>query len=71
MSALAWTCPACKETVPFDKGLAVAAILAHADEKGCGPVCRICKGSGADPMSDNVNWLPCGVCRGTGKASAK
>jgi hypothetical protein len=26
--------------------------------------CPTCKGTGADPMSDNVNWLPCGTCHG-------
>ena len=29
--------------------------------------CPYCKGHGADPLSDNVNWLPCGECRGSGR----
>jgi hypothetical protein len=29
--------------------------------------CTICKGTGADPMSDNVNWLPCTQCSGNGR----
>ncbi len=29
--------------------------------------CPYCKGHGADPLSDNVNWLPCGECHGTGR----
>jgi hypothetical protein len=28
--------------------------------------CTVCGGTGADPLSDNLNWLPCGHCRGTG-----
>lgn len=27
-------------------------------------VCRTCKGTGRDPMSDTMNWLPCPTCRG-------
>jgi len=30
--------------------------------------CQACHGTGADPMSDTVNSLPCGMCGGTGKA---
>lgn len=30
--------------------------------------CRVCGGHGADPASDNTNWLPCGACGGTGLA---
>ena len=29
-------------------------------------VCPVCKGTGANPASDNLNWLPCGACDGTG-----
>lgn len=29
--------------------------------------CPTCHGTGADPMSDNLNWLPCWPCKGTGK----
>ena len=29
--------------------------------------CPHCKGHGADPLSDNVNWLPCQTCRGSGR----
>lgn len=29
--------------------------------------CSDCGGHGADPMSDNVNWMPCRKCQGTGK----
>jgi hypothetical protein len=25
--------------------------------------CRICKGTGRNPMSDIVNWLPCSACQ--------
>lgn len=32
--------------------------------------CQVCRGSGAEPLSDNVNWLPCSACRGTGKRRA-
>lgn len=32
--------------------------------------CKVCRGHGADPMSDNTNWLPCGSCGGTGKKRA-
>lgn len=28
--------------------------------------CLVCRGSGRDPMSDNVNWLPCSSCGGSG-----
>jgi hypothetical protein len=28
--------------------------------------CPNCGGHGADPASDNVNWLPCKRCNGTG-----
>jgi DnaJ-class molecular chaperone len=38
------------------------ALDAEADEP-----CPRCRGHGADPMSDNVNWLPCGQCEGSGK----
>lgn len=30
------------------------------------PKCRECGGHGADPLSDNVNWLPCKSCGGSG-----
>ena len=30
-------------------------------------LCLVCKGTGRNPMSDNVNWLPCSTCNGTGK----
>lgn len=30
-------------------------------------VCRVCKGTGADPLSDNLNWLPCSHCGGSGQ----
>lgn len=33
--------------------------------------CRACNGHGADPMSDNVNWLPCRSCNGVGKVYRK
>ena len=36
-----------------------------------GRKCRACGGHGADPMSDNVNWLPCGQCGGTGREAPK
>lgn len=26
-------------------------------------VCAYCKGTGADPLSDNLNWLPCTSCK--------
>ena len=29
--------------------------------------CPYCKGHGADPLSDNVNWLPCSECHGSGR----
>jgi len=29
--------------------------------------CPYCGGHGADPMSDNVAWLPCPTCKGTGQ----
>jgi len=28
--------------------------------------CPVCHGTGADPMSDTLNSLPCGMCGGTG-----
>ena len=28
--------------------------------------CPECRGHGADPLSDNLNWLPCRSCGGTG-----
>lgn len=28
--------------------------------------CTVCRGSGRDPLSDNVNWLPCLTCGGAG-----
>lgn len=30
--------------------------------------CLSCRATGRDPASDNLNWLPCVVCGGTGKA---
>ena len=30
--------------------------------------CPVCHGTGADPMSDTLNSLPCWTCGGTGKA---
>jgi DnaJ-class molecular chaperone len=32
--------------------------------------CRVCTGHGAAPGSDNVNWLPCTQCGGTGYESS-
>lgn len=29
--------------------------------------CRVCGGTGRDPGSDNVNWLACVTCAGSGK----
>jgi hypothetical protein len=29
--------------------------------------CPACRGSGAQPLSDNLNWLPCWSCGGTGR----
>lgn len=29
--------------------------------------CRVCRGTGADPLSDNLNWLPCSHCKGSGQ----
>lgn len=29
--------------------------------------CNTCRGTGRDPLSDNVNWLPCTQCGGTGE----
>lgn len=29
-------------------------------------ICHVCRGTGADPMSDIVNWLPCTNCNGKG-----
>jgi len=31
--------------------------------------CPECKGHGADPLSDNVNWLPCKTCGGDGRVA--
>lgn len=28
--------------------------------------CKVCNGTGRDPGSDNVNWLPCSACGGKG-----
>jgi len=33
--------------------------------------CRVCQGTGANPLSDNVNFLPCAECRGTGTAPVR
>lgn len=44
----------------------VESVLAALARTG-GEVCHVCKGTGRDPMSDNVNWLPCNSCNGTGK----
>lgn len=30
------------------------------------PACRACNGTGRADGSDNVNWLPCGTCFGSG-----
>lgn len=30
-------------------------------------LCDVCGGHGANPGSDNTNWLPCVDCHGTGK----
>lgn len=32
--------------------------------------CATCGGHGADPMSDNVNWLPCATCGGSGNVKS-
>ena len=32
--------------------------------------CRICEGTGRDPMSDNANWLTCSHCGGSGQEPA-
>lgn len=32
----------------------------HADS------CSVCNGTGANPLSDNRNWLPCTECNGSG-----
>lgn len=33
----------------------------------CCVQCHVCKGHGADPMSDNLHWLPCSYCKGRGR----
>ena len=30
--------------------------------------CKYCCGTGRNPLSDNLNWLPCSSCSGTGQA---
>jgi hypothetical protein len=32
--------------------------------------CKICEGTGRDPMSDNGNWLTCSHCGGSGQEPA-
>lgn len=39
--------------------------IAHIDEPD---PCPVCCGTGANPLSDNLNWLPCTQCGGTGQA---
>lgn len=34
--------------------------------KNVNETCRVCQGTGANPLSDNMNFLPCAECRGTG-----
>lgn len=34
-------------------------------------ICTVCGGTGADPMSDVVNWLPCVSCKGAKYITAK
>lgn len=38
--------------------------IANVDEP---ELCATCHGTGADPLSDNVNWLPCSTCHGSGQ----
>ena len=45
----------------FARALAAEGKGAHPSAK-----CGGCNGTGADPMSDNVNWLPCKGCGGKG-----
>lgn len=39
---------------------------AIARAEGRGEKCQACRGTGADPLSDNLNWLPCKACGGKG-----
>ena len=32
--------------------------------------CKICEGTGRNPMSDNANWLTCSHCGGSGQEPA-
>ena len=32
--------------------------------------CKICEGTGRDPMSDNADWLTCSHCGGSGQEPA-
>lgn len=34
-------------------------------------ICPSCKGTGADPMSDVTNWLPCQKCAGKSTRSGR
>ena len=45
----------------------VSAGMHMGHDEDCPATCPNCGGHGADPMSDNVNWLPCKRCNGTGR----
>jgi hypothetical protein len=63
------------ETTEIEAGSKVAAESIFYDECQDLPImvvkidciCPSCNGTGVDPLSDNVDWLPCSSCKGTGK----
>jgi hypothetical protein len=50
-------CANCQDWVETEAEKAHAQVVAQ---------CLACGGHGRDPMSDNCNWLPCGMCHGKG-----
>ena len=50
--------------------LDIAERSAQRDASGEPGACRICEGTGRDPMSDNANWLACSHCGSSGQEPA-
>ena len=45
----------------------LASAIQHASIYHADRICQSCRGTGRNPMSDTVNWLPCAACGGRGE----